>query len=402
MNTFHPVTQEKFRLKKIARKIRDIKNDLHLKGKMPDINGHSAATLQKQLGLMKYIFRHRHMAYCLVRGKTIAQVESGNPLKGRSWDLINVFRMELYEKINDYYRAMVEDLMEDSKKKDHDVIKLQMVKHVWDLYLNDDQDVLDSTAALIDTMQFILYGPEIVSLKPIGFNNKVSGLIMDISLDDGQAHNEGIILSNDIMGEDIPDRLIMDLLEAEDFMMPEAEDMDFDDLFDELDALDAMLDPNRPDDEPIELTDEVVFIGSDDGIIISVMKCACCGNGRSFCDCPEFCYPECAVCHQGNGNCTCDIPKSNCPYQDYYITEYVCKLADGPKSCCYYGKDWRTCSVYIKTIGVTDCPFEGKCPDRSDMDIPCSIRGFCDFFGKDFLDCGTYKTRDPESHNLKC
>lgn len=410
MDTFHPHTKEKFRLKKIGKRIREIKNDLELKGVWPEVNGLPASTLQKQLALMKYIFRHRHIAYCLNRGKTVAQIESGNPIKGKSWDLINVFRMELYEQTIQYYRNMVEDLIDDSKKKDRDVIRFHLVKHLWELYIEDDErDIYDSTIALIDAMNFMIYGPQILNIEPIGHDNKISGLLVEME------------------ANDIPDRLVMDLLDAEDYMMPEAEDMD--DLLDELDALDAMylaegMSPDMPEDEDIiELTDEVVFIGSDEGIIISVIKCACCGNTRSFCECPDFCLPECAVCHQGNGNCICDIipegycsgachvctdsspcadiPKSNCPYQDYYITEYTCKLKNGPAKCCFYNKDWRTCSVYIKHIDE-DCPFEGKYPDRTDMDIPCSIRGVCDFFGRNFHDCETYKTRDPESHNLKC
>jgi hypothetical protein len=118
---------------------------------------------------LKYIYRHRHIAYCLVRGKSVAQVESPNPLKKKSWDLINVFRMELYEQINNYYRDMVECLLEDNKKKDHDVIRFQMIKHVWNLFLRDDQDISDSMQGLMAAMSFIIDGPEIVEFEQLPF-----------------------------------------------------------------------------------------------------------------------------------------------------------------------------------------------------------------------------------------
>jgi hypothetical protein len=316
MHTFHPISKEKHRLKKIARNIREIKDDLSLKGVWPEVNGKTAAELQKQLGLLKYIYRHRHIAYCLVRGKSVAQVESPNPLKKKSWDLINVFRMELYEQINNYYRDMVECLLEDNKKKDHDVIRFQMIKHVWNLFLRDDQDISDSMQGLMAAMSFIIDGPEIVEFEQLPFG----GHQVLIEFDD------------------------------HDFL-------DMDELFDELDAYDAMQGIQPEDEDIIELTDEVIFIGTGNGIMIArKMKCACCDAAAGTCDCPEYCYPECAVCCNGNGNCTC----------------------------------WHD---------MGKCPFEGA---YFNTDYPCSIRGICDFFGRDFHDCDTFKTRDPNSHNLKC
>jgi hypothetical protein len=153
-------------------------------------------------------------------------------------------------------------------------------------------------------------------------------LLLDVlSLDDGQAHNEGIVLD---------DSTIETLMLAEGFY----------------DALD------NQDDDVIELTDEVIFIGTPDGQIKigGPIKCACCGGTTWHCTCPDFCFPECAICHNGNGNCTCWQDMGNCPFEGaYFNTEY-----------------------------------------------PCSIRGMCDFFGRDFNDCETYKTRDPNSHNLQC
>jgi hypothetical protein len=328
MNTFHPISKEKIRLSKIARKIREIKDDLHLKGIWPEVNGKTAAELQKQLALMKYVFRHRHIAYCLNRGKSIPDIESAKRPNKRSWNLINIFRIELYEQSLEFYRNMVEDLLEDSKKKNRDVIKFQMVKHVWDLYINDDEtDFVDSTAALMDTMNFIIHGPAIVEFKEIG------GPIKHIEISfDAEPFGQ-------IVDEDILDNLIK---EAE------------------------------QDDDMIELTDEVIFVGTPDGQIeiTEPMKCACCGGTAWHCTCPEFCFPECAVCHNGNGNCTC--------WYDMYVMDI---------------------HPDHNVIDEGDCPFEGE---YCNTDYPCSIRIICDFSGKDFHDCETYKTRDPNSHNLQC
>lgn len=342
MNTFHPISKEKFRLMRIARSIRDIKNDLHLKGVWPEVNGMSAAELQKQLGLLKYLFRHRHIAYSLVRGRTVAEIESGNPLKKKSWDLINVFRLELLEQIATYYRDMTECLMEDNKKKDRDVIRFQQIKHVWNIFLNDlNGDQTDSVMGLMNAMSFIIDGPAVPELELIGHGE--DQMLLDIP-DDFEDYPYGCMADFDDPEAPLPDEVI--------------DESTVNSLV--LSIIKDGLDRFAEDEHIIELTDEVIFIGTPEGIRIDAkplepLKCACCDGTAWHCTCPEFCYPECAVCHQGNGNCICHVH-----------SDMSCTIAQDCIQC--------QCDVCIGNCLCEQCKF-GCSPECAEYGMhPCICR----------------------------
>lgn len=109
---YHPMTKEKESLKKIADKITELKT-LRAEALTNDIS-----SLQKKISLLKTTYRHRHMAYCLVRGKTIMQIER-KAKKKIKMDIVNFYRMNLLSAINKYYHDFVDELLLEKKKPEN-------------------------------------------------------------------------------------------------------------------------------------------------------------------------------------------------------------------------------------------------------------------------------------------
>jgi hypothetical protein len=75
------IIKMKLELKSIAKQIKKLKS--HRKDRAPDGSGCGYVS---GLNELRVAYRHKHVAYCLVRGRTLEQIDSGN---GLNMDVVN-------------------------------------------------------------------------------------------------------------------------------------------------------------------------------------------------------------------------------------------------------------------------------------------------------------------------
>lgn len=79
----HPMTQKKEELKEMAREIRELKHS-RKGGKSVD----ELSDINYRLWRIKREYRHSHIAYCLVRGRTYEQIENPKECNKPDFQLI--------------------------------------------------------------------------------------------------------------------------------------------------------------------------------------------------------------------------------------------------------------------------------------------------------------------------
>jgi hypothetical protein len=123
----HPLTKEKHFLKDLALKIYTTKADVKNTG-VPTIPGYCSmgpedverqAKLQKELAKLKYIYRHRHVAYCMVR-RDIKVMKykryETNPNRKLNQVLVNRQRFRLLRELVQHQNKYISNLLHDVDK----------------------------------------------------------------------------------------------------------------------------------------------------------------------------------------------------------------------------------------------------------------------------------------------
>ena len=108
MKKTNPIKEE---LKQLAQQIKESK--LELKDKQ---RNHTAVWKDySKVYNLKSSFRHRHIAYCLIKGKSYEQIEKPKEGNEPDFDLIENYKKEITEILNKYYGALKEK--EEKKEK---------------------------------------------------------------------------------------------------------------------------------------------------------------------------------------------------------------------------------------------------------------------------------------------
>lgn len=95
----HPVYNEiKEELKTLAFTIKSLKNKIKNDSKKKQINYLDCRSLDKA----RHMFRHRHIARCLLKGRTYDQIECPFCRNNPNWELIDLFKKEYLKRIQDY------------------------------------------------------------------------------------------------------------------------------------------------------------------------------------------------------------------------------------------------------------------------------------------------------------
>lgn len=92
----HPMTEKKDQLKKLANHIRSLKAS-RKGGKRADILWDICAHVSQN----KRLFRHEHIAYCLVRGRSYEQIENPAEDHKPNWKIIEPLRDALQKKVDE-------------------------------------------------------------------------------------------------------------------------------------------------------------------------------------------------------------------------------------------------------------------------------------------------------------
>jgi len=86
----HPMTEKKEQLKDKARSIRSLKMT-----RKTDVG----ANWKIYVAAREY--RHEHIAYCLVRGRSYEQIEKPSEFNKPNWDIINSLKDKLQKKVDE-------------------------------------------------------------------------------------------------------------------------------------------------------------------------------------------------------------------------------------------------------------------------------------------------------------
>jgi hypothetical protein len=101
----HPMTQKKQELKEMAKEIRELKNS-RKGGKTAE----ELSNINYKIWRLKREYRHSHIAYCLVRGRTYEQIETPREGNKPDFHLIETYYNKLklaVEAANAEWRANV-------------------------------------------------------------------------------------------------------------------------------------------------------------------------------------------------------------------------------------------------------------------------------------------------------
>lgn len=97
MKKMNPVKEE---LKKLAETIRSIRTNTIALQKSQD---RDANLSQSHLAFVKREFRHKHIAYSLVKGRTLAEIEKPRQNNQPNMTLVEKYRKEYVEKLTVHY-----------------------------------------------------------------------------------------------------------------------------------------------------------------------------------------------------------------------------------------------------------------------------------------------------------
>lgn len=115
----HPLSKEKKILKVIANRIGLLKLKLKVKHQFPNIDSRTMPKLQQTLNRLQRSYRHRHIAYCLVRRgeRSIERFSIGHGIETRythekpNMKLVNMHRMRLLTEIAQAYSDYTDELI---------------------------------------------------------------------------------------------------------------------------------------------------------------------------------------------------------------------------------------------------------------------------------------------------
>jgi len=111
----HPLSKEKTRLTEIADQIHLLKLKLKIKHMFPSIDARTMPKLQQALSRLKRAYRHRHIAYCLVRRGERSIIGHGIETRYThekpNMKLVNMHRMRLLTEIAQAYSDYTDELI---------------------------------------------------------------------------------------------------------------------------------------------------------------------------------------------------------------------------------------------------------------------------------------------------
>jgi hypothetical protein len=92
----HPMTEMKQSLKELSQKIRTLKTSRKLKNR----NDRPLWDIELEIYHAKREFRHRHIAYCLVRGRTYEEIETPGEYNKPDMRKVEGIREELQSRVD--------------------------------------------------------------------------------------------------------------------------------------------------------------------------------------------------------------------------------------------------------------------------------------------------------------
>jgi hypothetical protein len=91
----HPMTQKKEKLKEMAKEIRELKSS-RKGGKSIEV----LSDISYKIWRLKREYRHEHIAYCLVRGRSYGQIECPRENNRPDFKLIDKLQIKLQTAMN--------------------------------------------------------------------------------------------------------------------------------------------------------------------------------------------------------------------------------------------------------------------------------------------------------------